>query len=378
MVMDDMDINKLNDKLNSYKPKIVGINVNSISYAFSIRITQLIKKYHPETYTVLGGAHISATTDETLRLYDSVDYLIPFEAEKTFLELTKCLLKDKKPDIKGIIYKENNEIINMGQSPFEGSLDELPFPELDLIDDFMDRNDYAMGHRYANVITGRGCPYRCSFCGVKVILGKKPRFRSADNIIEEMIYLNKKYDLSVFSFADSSLFLNITLLNELCEQLKNKDLRWSCNARIEHITNNPDILRKMKTSGCTSIRIGIENINKEILALYKKDINKNDIINAIELINNSGLRSIGNFIIGSHLETDNTIEENLNFIRDNRMHKVHFSILAAYPGTDIFEEYTNKGFKDPLWYTKDGDMGFLDNRFSTREYLQNLFYRAGS
>ena len=119
--------------------------------------------------------------------------MVRSEGELTFLELVNGV---KVSDIKGLSYKINGKIINNPGRPLIKELDSLPFPGRDLFLNETNNTDYG------NVITGRGCPYSCSYCASKKIWDKKVRFRSPDNIINELIYLKKNFNSSLIYFVD--------------------------------------------------------------------------------------------------------------------------------------------------------------------------------
>jgi radical SAM superfamily enzyme YgiQ (UPF0313 family) len=120
------------------------------------------------------------------------------------------------------------------------------------------------------IITSRGCPYKCTFCAR--ITGHKLRFKTIDQIIDEIKYLKEKFKIKQFHFYDDTITCNKNFIKTLCNRIidENLNLHWSCFARVD--TVDEEILGLMKKAGCFVIMYGVESLDEKILLDVKKGI----------------------------------------------------------------------------------------------------------
>lgn len=280
---------------------------------------------------IMGGPHVSFNQAEAL---ENCDFVIVGEGEETIVELVDVLEGKKSPEkVRGLAFKKGDKVVFTGHRPLICNLDELPSPDLTLIE----------GHeqiRIAPVMTSRGCPYDCSFCSVTRMFGKKYRSRSADKVIEDLKKLNMK---SVF-FYDDNFTHNRKRLLEICEGIIDSGLKiaWSAQTRID-IARFPELLRKMRQSGCRLIHIGFESINRNTLEKFRKGISSDSYPDFIKAIHNAGIKIHGMFVLGSDEDSIDTIRETIRFARMQNLFSVQFLVLTPLPGTPVFKELLDSG-----------------------------------
>jgi len=172
------------------KPLLVGATCTTPSYYSAAQVLRGVKSVDEDITTVIGGPHVSFTPVETLRENPQIDYVVIGEGENTALELYKCISEGgEAKDIPGIAYRRGKRVKLTQPRPLIRELDSLPFPAWHLLP--MDRYR-ALGMREFPMFTSRGCPYQCIFCVSSLLMGKKYRFRSAKNVVDEMETLVKK------------------------------------------------------------------------------------------------------------------------------------------------------------------------------------------
>ena len=149
--------------------------------------------------------------------------------------------------------------------PFIEDLDELPFPEVDLLPkDIHYFNPIVKRLPYITASTSRGCPARCRFCTAPAFDGKRLRFQSADYVIEQLEYFMSKGFREVY-YRDDTFFVNKKRDLAVCEKIleKNLDITWLANARIGMI--DKETMALAKKAGCHTIKFGVESGVQEIL-----------------------------------------------------------------------------------------------------------------
>lgn len=340
---------KIVKKIKEYKPEIIGISNLFSSQSYTMfELTRLVKKTNPEITVVVGGVHPSADPNQCIK-DKNIDFVIVGEGEYTLLKLIQNLNNpDKLSNIKGLFYKKGSKVHPSGMPRFVENLNDIPFPAYHLLpmkkyleiskSDLSTRNIDRKG--YLPIISSRGCPFSCFFCGAHLLVGKMWRFRSPKNFVDEIEFLQKKYGADNFTFEDSNFTFNQSRTEEICDEIINRNLniKWSLpnGIRADKITNN--LIAKMKKSGCRDIAIGIEHGNQEYLNKFiKKSLKLADVKKAVEIITKNKITISGFFIMGFPNETKALIKDTISFAlklaRKGMMPL--FSILIPLPGTEL-------------------------------------------
>lgn len=333
---------EMRERIHNFKPDIVGITVWTTFAASAFKIASLCKEYDRSVPVVMGGPHISIKHDEVMKICSDVDFLIRGEGEKTFVELAKALeskdnAKDLK-DINGISYRQNGEIIHNPDREFIQYLDTIPFPARDLLLNKDSYNSEDMGL----LMTSRGCPYNCSYCATS-IWKRKTRYRSVDNVINEIKLVIDKYGTCQFTFKDDSFTVNKKRVLELCDRLIKEKIKinWDCNTRVNLV--DEELLKKMKKAGCNSIKVGIETGSEKILKLMNKNITLEQCRRAANLFRKVGIHWTGYFMMGLPSETKDDIDATLKFMKELKPDYASLSVYEPFPGTELFETGIKKG-----------------------------------
>lgn len=272
----------------------------------------LIKQMYSDIIIFVGGPQ-AYILNEAFFKKTNCDIVIEGEGEFTLLELIDYFLNGKGflDNIKGIKYIDGllfkkNDV----REPIE-NLDELPFMKIN-------RSDYAYLRKQDRlfIYTGRGCPYRCAFC-FEGANNRKSRFRSMDivfNELEEQIYENPS--AKILHVLDDTFTANRERVLEFCcrmeEVRKHVNIDWVCEAHINTIYKNPDLIKKMVSAGLVGVQYGIESGDAEVLEAYNKNTTPEMICEVINNCVKSGLKTIeGNIIIGGAFESKKSIERSM-------------------------------------------------------------------
>jgi len=302
-------------------------------------LSLLIRKYHKNKKIILGGA-LGTSVPELILRKTEVDVIINSEGERTAVELMDCLDKNKDVGkIKGIYFKKNNKLKFTGSRELIKNLDKIPFPARDL---FPFEKYISSSHlklfdpkiRSTQIITSRGCPYRCTYC-FKSMWGQKFRQRTVENVIEEIKMLHDKYNINGIFFNDDEFVLNRKWVSDFCNALKkeNLDISWVANGRVNLMTK--DLLKKMRSAGCRVICYGIESGSQEILNEMKKDVTVKQAKQAIKNTWNAGILPHGYLMIGMFSETKQTIEETIKLCNETALIG-QFAFVTPFPETEIY------------------------------------------
>ncbi len=323
--------------------KLIGLYVNSDNIQEVLRISHFCKEHSPATPIILGGPIATASHKELIK-HQFIDYVCRREGEHLTAELLNTL---KLPEnqrashlsrISGLTYKDcAGTIIVNEDRPFIQNLDSLPI---------LDRSLDTSTHGKSNGISaGRGCGQRCTFCFEST--DRKIRLHSAQRIIDEIKSIQKNSPTDYISFCDDSFISDINRVYEFCDLIdssfsENERFHWFCEARVDTISNNPELLPKMVKAGLVRLQVGTESGSQKVLDAYRKNITLEQVYKAIKIANDCNLPSVfTNFIIGGAHETREVFEQSLKFAKDlielaPGVVEISCSFLSPYPATDIY------------------------------------------
>jgi len=356
--------------IKEHQPDIVGISNPFTSQAYNMfGMARLVKEINSGIPVVVGGVHPSSDPNQCIN-DKNIDFVIVGEGEYALLNLIKALENNSNLDsINGLFYKNEGKIFSGGMPKFIENLDEIPFPAYHLLpikkyleiskSDSSNRN--FNGEGYLPIISSRGCPFSCIFCGAHLLVGKKWRFRSPKNFVDEIEFLQKNYKVNNFTFEDSNFSFDQSRAEQICDEIikRNLNINWSLpnGIRADKVTN--DLIAKMKKSGCKAINIGIEHGNQDYLNKFvKKNLNLENVEKAVETITKYKIPVSGFFIMGYPNETKKLMEDTISFAlklaRKGMMPL--FMITIPLPGTELIE------------YCKKNNL-FIKENLSSTDYL---------
>jgi anaerobic magnesium-protoporphyrin IX monomethyl ester cyclase len=293
---------------------------------------------------IIGGSHVTFMADEAL---EHADYVARGEGgEGIMLELIEALRGEREFDsIRGLSFRRSDgEVVHSDKREFCADLDELPFPDLDLI----------VGHEQLTtmpIMTSWGCPFNCNFCSVTAMFGKKYRFRSAENVIAEIRAKNPR---KIF-FYDDNMAADKRRLKVLLQMMIDEDLvvPWSTQVRID-VTRDLELLDLMRRSGCQIVYLGLESVSQDTLDGFNKAQSVDDIVTGIKLLHEYGINSHGMFVLGADTDTRQTIRDTVKFARKNHIDTVMLNILTPLPGTvQYFELEAADRIFEHRWHLYD-------------------------
>ena len=335
------------------QPDVIGFSGYTKDMSSIKSMSQNLKKSIPDSKIILGGVQMTLMPKYTFEFFDdTIDFGFVGESEIAFSKFIDVLdtgIEDRRLDeLKNLVWKKNGEIlVNERENP--NDLDEIPFPRWDL----MDPRNYPKaphGAFYkqfppAPIITSRGCTYSCTFCAAPVLSGRKIRFRSMDNITEEIRLLHHTYGIKEIHIEDDNFSVSRRRVIEFSERMlkENLGLTWALPNGLRLDSLDIHILKLMKKAGCYALNVGIESGNDRVLKRVNKKITREKIKKQISTVNEAGLRIGGFFIIGFPWETSDEIEDTINFARKLDLDRIGISYFQPYPGSKEYEMLSDSG-----------------------------------
>jgi len=320
------------DQIVNSKPDLVGFSVVSDIYGWACEVAQEVKK-RINVPVIFGGIHPSSVP-EIVIAEDFVDYVCVGEGEEALLDLMSAL--ERKQDttkIKNIWAKKNGQVIDNPLRSLTANLDEFPFPDKELF-----YRHYPGFKSSYNIITARGCPFKCSFCYNSLILKKYGmsylRQRSVDNVLAELKEAKKKFGIKRVFFVDDMFAYDPIWFEEFCRRyLREVGLPFTCEI---HPSVTEEIVEKLKISGCVAVDIGVQTISEDIRKnILGRNETNDQIIKTLKLFMNTNIYVYVDIILGIPSQDKKELIDIIKFLKTYRPDYVLVNWLRCYPRTGI-------------------------------------------
>lgn len=340
----NLTCSSLMDILKKENPDITGITSTTLSFKSAVNVAESIKKLWKDKIVIIGGPETTAEPREVMK-NECFDIGVYGEGEMTLLELCNELCEkgrewkaDDLKKIKGVLLRVGGKIVFTGLRQYIQNLDELPFPAMHLLPPPEKYSPTPATYKklpLVPIITSRGCPNQCTFCD-RSVFGNVFRVHSAKRVVDEIEHLVNKYGVKEIRFWDDTLTINKKRVMEICRLLKERklDIAWTCFTRVNVV--DEELLNAMKDAGCWQVSYGLESGSQKILDSMKKGITVEQSRNAVMLTKKAGLNMRAFFVMGTPDETQETLEETINFAKSLPIDVVNFYAMTPYPGSEIY------------------------------------------
>lgn len=271
---------------------------------------------------VIGGIHATILPDEAKKHADSV---VIGEADNLWEEILNDFEKNKykdyyqdtsRPDLKKLILPRWDNInLSIYPKPFGHRLPKMP------------------------LFTTRGCIFNCKFCSVSKYFGKTFRFKPIEHVLKEIDHAKT----NSFLFVDDNIACNVDYSRDLFNELCKKNINWFSQISTT-VLKHPELIDLAARSGCTSLFVGIESINKESLKSVSKGFNKVEQYEELfARMRNAGIKPFPSIIFGLDGDTPEQFNTTIEFLMKNKIGNAYFWILTPLPGTELFDEMDRQG-----------------------------------
>lgn len=336
---------------------LVGISVKANVYHQSLEIAARIKAALPRVLVVLGGPHINIVGERVMAETTSIDYGVKGEGEQVLPALFAALAETDKSKVPGLLWREDG-VIKANACAYIENLDGLEFPEYSDFDSF---EIIAQGFsgisgqiRYP-LITSRGCPYRCVYCSVGLVMGPRFRARSPQNCLAELQKARERFGIKSFQVLDDTFTQDLDRASEFCRLLTGErpGFIWMCpnGVRADHFPR--ELAGLMKKAGCRLVTFGVESSDPEVLAGVKKGVKIEAIEKAVKAAKAEVIEVNCFFIVGLPGATIEKDYASLEWVLRNGV-RASFWMLVPYEGTALWDMKTGRMLND---YTRGSTFG---------------------
>ncbi len=336
----------INEAFNHFEPDVIGISALTAESASMHRIAAFCKSINSTTLVIAGGPHPTAYPDETLEC-GNVDIAVINEGEETLAELLQHIEKEQPwQNVAGIAFRTDKEIEFSPQRAFNFDLDRMPHPAWHLLDIEGYYKKTAMTpvyrRRYMSMMTSRGCPYRCNYC--HTIQGKRFRAHSPEYIVGMVERLIKEHGIRNFEFFDDIFNWDGERLEAIMHLIINKGLdinfTFPNGLRGDRLSEEQiDLLHK---AGCDFTALAIESAVPRLQKYMKKHLDLTKIEKTIAAFAKRRIFTVGFFMVGFPTETEEEMQQTINFATRSKLHVAYFFTVTPFQGTKIHEIALNE------------------------------------
>lgn len=384
----------IENKIRSLNPDIIGITSATVTYLPALDVLKSAKAAAPKALTLMGGPHVTVLDEQAVTESRELDIVVRGEGEQTMLELAKLVsdgnLKNLS-QVKGITYKDNNQIVRTQDRPFIQDIDSLPHPAHHHFDVSMYK---LFDVNYMPIITSRGCPSQCTFCLASKMCGKTFRGRSPKKVVDELEWLRDEYGAGAFAFYDDTFTFDLKRAFDICDEMQKRkiNLPWDCRTRVDRVSK--ELLAKLRSTNCQLIHFGVESGSQEMLKVMRKGTTVELNAKAIKWAKDAGISVAVSLVIGYPGETPEMLQQTIDFLYKTKPDYVYMCEAVPYPGTELAnyvkelgleitenwnqyreetQVFTNKLL--PLEKLEETKKAFFDNYFSTGYFLNKKLKR---
>jgi len=329
------------------RPDVIGFSIFNANRWGGIDLARLAKRLLPETKIVFGGVGATFLWEHLLTHFPEIDFVVRGEGEESFGRLLDALAA-KAPSVElqklpGIALRTESGPMATPEADFISEIDQLPDP--------------ARYYTFQHVISSRGCPWNCVFCGSPTFWKRRVRFHSPEYFVEQLERLSRR-GVSFFYVSDDTFTLRKERVIRICEEILKRGLRitWQAISRVDAI--DEEIVYWMRRAGCLQISFGVESGSEKIRnKVLNKKISTEAIKKAFEICRRYGVVPRAYFIYGCPGESKKTIEASVKLIKEIKPLSMICYILDLYPGTALYEEFKRRtGATDDLWLERIEDI----------------------
>jgi radical SAM superfamily enzyme YgiQ (UPF0313 family) len=320
--------------LEDFHPNLVAVTALTTEVYTAREVLLTVKEHNSKTFTVIGGHHCTLAPQDFQ--VPQVDAIALGEGEFVFPQLLAALAERRGlAGVHNLIWRDRDGrfIRNRRVIPPGRDMDSVPLPRRDLVGKYREHYFFLFDKPDSSVATGRGCPYRCSFCSVHEFYEGRTRQMSARRVLEEV----KLVDTRHITFVDDNFLMNVRRENEIADLIRAEGVTksFSMEARTDSIVKHPELVEKWVGVGLYAVLLGLEGATDDVLA----GVNKSNAVavndEAIHILQSNGVIIWGAFIVDPDWSADD-FQRLRDYVRAREITHTQFTVLTPLIGTELY------------------------------------------
>lgn len=327
----------------SAQTKLIGFTCFSTDTYEIKQMIDFIKTKRPEVKIILGGPHAVLLPDQTCQ-YRHIDFVAYGNGEKTLESLiNKVNSGEENYDrVPGLVYEDRGRIKRTPAAPM------VDFYNIDY--SLLPKEKIETYGRYMQVLTGRGCSFRCTFC-FNAITGQKWLPRPVEDVMNEISMLVDRYGTRNIYFRDENFFQSKERILDFIRLYKEMgfSFKWRATTRANYFKAsyiNIDFLKELEAINCQELKFGLESGSERVLTYLRKGIRVEKVRKTIANMAKVNIRGNYSFLIGIPSETMDEFKETIGLIKyikdtDPDANVIGPQYYRVYPGGELYDDIIN-------------------------------------
>ncbi|MFW0861971.1 MAG: B12-binding domain-containing radical SAM protein [Candidatus Komeilibacteria bacterium] len=326
------------DKINATPTNIIGISVLQRALPSTNLLVAEVRKRGIKSHICCGGFTATLSAKHILEKVPEIDSIVLGDGELTFSALVKAISNGREwRNIPGIAYRKDGRIL-INPPATKADLNQLPWPDRSLLPTCFDKAGYA------TILASRGCYGVCTFCSNQafetVSSGSSWRGRNPTDVVDEIEFIVREYNIRTFKFNDPNLFgpgkRGRQHVSDICNEIINRglnDLHLMGFCRSNDL--DIEIALLMKRAGFERILIGVETSSNDVLKKFRKGESLETINQSIKILRSVGIDIVPGFMIFNPYTTIETLEADIKFLETNNFMPILAKALRIFDGTSL-------------------------------------------
>jgi radical SAM superfamily enzyme YgiQ (UPF0313 family) len=321
------------ETLQEFQPDVLGITAYTVHVNVANRLFQRAKKWNPKLFTMVGGHHVTVAYQDFV--LPEVDMIVVGEGPAPFREVIDRLEVGRRDfdGIPGTVFMKGDELVVNENIQYD--LDTIKFPDRSLTKHYRKHYSSEWMSPIASIRTSKGCPFRCSYCALWTLTGKRYLTREPAEIIKELREIEEPY---IF-LADDESFIQVDRMMELAKAIGESGIKkqYYLYVRADTTVRHPELLEEWKKIGLRRVFVGLEFFRDADLKAVNKGSTAVKNTDAIKIIQDLELDLFPAFIIRPEWDKQD-FRELTEFCKSQNFDFVGFSVLTPLPGTHLHKE----------------------------------------
>lgn len=362
---------ELEPAVRAFDPDIVGVTALTPEVYAARDVLREVKTISRDIFTVAGGHHASLVPADFCS--PDVDAIVIGEGETVLALLAASLANGPAGprDLSGVpnlIWRQPDGTFR--ENPRQAApiiLDHLPLPRRDLVAQHRPKYFFLFDQPDTSVATGRGCPYRCSFCSVWEFYDGQTRMMCPQRVMEELRTVATDH----ITFVDDNFLLNAQREGQIADMIRAEGLnkRYSMECRTDSIVRNPDLVKKWVDIGLYAALLGLEGTDDTLKAVNKSNSARTNEM-AIHILQDHGVVIWGAFLVDPQWDADD-FNRLHDYVCARGITHTQFTVLTPLPGTEL----CRKALADGRLLTHDYTCYDALHAVTTTRLPREEFYR---
>jgi len=350
---------------------IIGIYTNLMTRGSVLQIIGAAKQ--SDSTVILGGPESANHSAEYLSA--GADVIVVGEGESTLTELMATLPSmgpHALSGVRGIVFKNAaGEPVHTAERTKIADLDTLPLPDREAIDHqkYLDAWRTHHGASSINLITARGCPYKCTWCS-HAVYGYSHRRRSPENVAAEVAWIVERYNPDQLWYADDVFTISHPWLQGYRAALDKRGLRlpFETITRADRLQSE-EAVKALRDLGCYRIWIGSESGSQRILDAMQRGVSVEQVRRAVKLAQKHGIR-VGMFLMwGYEGEEMEDIAATVEHVKQSNPEVFFTTVSYPIKGTPYFDAVEGK-VQLPLAWAQATDRDYFIGGRKGKDYYR--------